>query len=395
MFLTIITFVIVLGVIVFVHELGHFFTARKFGIGVDEFGFGFPPRIMGIQKKKNIDQKNKWRIIYGSKTPKATEETKGSVIYSINWIPIGGFVKIKGEQGDKKEDQNSFSSKKIWKRATVLSAGVFMNFVFAFVLITIGFAIGTPNVIEEDPSGSATISERKVQVIQIQENSPAEKAGIEIGDIFISVNDSEINKTDDFTKVSKLNLNKEIQITISDGSEESIISLIPEDLNEDGTGVVGVWLVDTGLVKYPWYYSIWMGLITTISIIWQILVAFFEIIKNLIFTQSAGVDVAGPIGIAVLTGQVAKLGFVYVLNFAAIISINLGIINFIPFPALDGGRVLFLAIEKIRGKPMRENIEAVFNNVGFLILIGLVLVVTFMDVSRFSDSIKGFFVNIF
>ena len=104
---------------------------------------------------------------------------------------------------------------------------------------------------------------------------------------------------------------------------------------------------------------------------------------------------AGPIGIAVLTGQVAKLGFVYVLNFAAIISINLGIINFIPFPALDGGRVLFLAIEKIRGKPMRENIEAVLNNAGFLILIGLVLVVTFMDVSRFSDSIKGFFVNIF
>ncbi|MDP2683854.1 MAG: RIP metalloprotease RseP [bacterium] len=395
MFLTIVTFVIVLGVIVFVHELGHFFSAKKFGIGVDEFGFGFPPRIMGIQKRNNKDKKSKWKIIYGSKTPEASEETKGNVIYSINWIPIGGFVKIKGEQGDKKEDHDSFSSKKIWKRATVLSAGVTMNFIFAFILIAIGFTIGTPNVLSDDLPSNATVTETKVQVIQVQEGSPAEKQGIEVGDIFISVNGNELLKTEDFTNVSKPNLNQEIEVVISSAGEQSTISLIPEDLNNDGTGAVGVWLVDTGLVKYPWYYSIWMGLKTTVSITWQILLALFEIIKNLIFTQSAGVDIAGPVGIAVLTGQVAKLGFIYILNFAAIISINLGIINFIPFPALDGGRVLFLVIEKLRGKPMKENIEAALNNIGFLILIGLVLVVTFIDVSRFSDSIKGFFINIF
>jgi len=395
MLTTIIIFVVVLGLIVFVHELGHFFSARKLGIGVEEFGFGFPPRIAGIQKKKSSKEKNKWRIIWGGKTPPFTPETENQVIYSINWIPIGGFVKIKGEQGDKKDEADSFSSKPIWKRAIVLSAGVAMNFIFAFVLISIGFMIGTPNVLDENLPNSAQVSEEKVQVIQVQENSPAAEAGLEVGDIIISASGQKINTTDDFTNIAKPSLNNEISVVVSRTGEESEYLLTPADLNENGEGTVGVWLVETGLVKYPWYLAIWQGITTTLSIIWQIIIAFFEIIKNLIVSQSAGVDVAGPVGIAVLTGQVAKLGFIYLLNFTAIISINLGIINFIPFPALDGGRVLFLIIEKIRGRAMKEKVEAALNNIGFLVLIGLVLVVTFVDVSRFSDSIKGFFGNIF
>lgn len=397
MFFTIVIFIIVLGLIVFVHELGHFYSAKKLGIGVDEFGLGFPPRIFGIQKINNSKSTGfkKWKIIKGAKTPETTPESKGNVIYSLNWIPIGGFVKIKGEQGDMKDEDDSFSSKKIWKRVIVLSAGVTMNFIFAFILISIGFGVGIPNVVDQEVSKSAIVSEQKIQVVKVEPDSPAEKAGIKLGDIIVSSNDSIFITTQDFQDFAGPNLNNEIMLTISRAGEEKEVKIIPEDLNENGKGAVGVWLADIGLVKYPWYMAIWMGAKTTVQITWQILVAFYELIKNLIVTQKAGMELAGPVGIAVLTGQVAKLGFIHLLQFAAILSINLGIINFIPFPALDGGRVLFLLIEKIRRKPMNEKIEAMMHNLGFLLLIVLVIVVTFKDISKYGDSIKDFFTSIF
>ncbi|XOU94887.1 MAG: RIP metalloprotease RseP [Candidatus Kerfeldbacteria bacterium] len=392
MFLTVIIFIVVLGLIVFVHELGHFYSAKKLGIGVEEFGFGFPPRLFGIQK---INGTKKWKFIKGSKTPEITAETKGNVIYSLNWIPIGGFVKIKGEQGDQKDEDDSFSSKKIWKRVVVLSAGVAMNFIFAFIIISIGFGIGIPNAVDQDVPESAIVFEQKIQVVEVESESPAEEAGIKLGDIIVSSKEVFFVTTQDFQDFAGPNLNNEIILTIDRAGEEIVVNVIPEDLNDNGKGAVGIWLADIGLIKYPWYMAIWMGAKTTVQITWQILVAFFELIKNLIITQEAGMELAGPVGIAVLTGQVAKLGFIYLLQFAAILSINLGIINFIPFPALDGGRVLFLLIEKIRKKPMNEKIEAMMHNFGFLLLILLVLFVTFKDISKYGDSIKGFFTNIF
>ncbi len=378
MLLTILLFIVILGVIVLVHEMGHFLVAKKTGMHVDEFGFGFPPRIFGIQNvNKSGPGQKKWRLIKGRNEP---EDDNKNTIYSVNWIPIGGFVKIKGEQGDKRDDRDSFASKKLWQRTAVLSAGVGMNFVLAFVIIAIAFSIGLPSMLTDTLPESADIQKRQLQIIEVDGESPAAEAGIKMGDIIVSVNSEKLETVTEFQEVSSKS-DTEMAITISRGAEEIDIIVTPKSLY-DNKGAIGVWLAETGIVRYPWYYSIWMGLKTTVVLTWRILVAFFEIIKNLIVSQQVSADIAGPVGIAVITGQVAKLGFIYILQFIALLSINLAIINFLPFPALDGGRILFLLIEKIRGKPMNQKIEAIIHNIGFMILIGAILLVTFKDIFR-------------
>lgn len=383
--LTIVLFLVILGLTIFVHELGHFVAARKMKMGVEEFGFGFPPRIVGVQKlnenttSKKTDFKSRWRIIKGRKTP---QDEHRSTIYSLNWIPIGGFVKIKGEQGDEKESDDSFSNKKIWKRAITLSAGVAMNFVLAFVIIGFGFWYGIPSVLNSSISDRATVTDERLQILEVSENSPAELAGIEMGDTIVSIDSQTFTTTDQLSEYTSSHLGKEIDVTVGRSGENIEYKLTPVDLEGKGFGQIGIGSIEVGTVKYPLYYAIWMGAKTTVSITVQIVVAFYEIIKNLVITQQAGIEIAGPVGIAVMTGQVAKLGFIYILQFIALLSINLGIINFFPFPALDGGRVLFLIIEKIRGKPMNQRIEAAIHNIGFLVLIFVVLLVTFKDILR-------------
>ena len=369
MILTIITLVIVLGIIILFHEIGHFVSAKKMGVDVEEFGVGFPPRIFGKKYK--------------------------GTIYSLNWIPIGGFVKIKGEQGEGKDDPRSFASKKIWRRAIILSAGVFMNFVLAFIIFSISFGIGSPTIIDESISPNTKIKDEKIQIVEVVDDSPADRAELKVGDIIISLDNKSIKETEDFSQYTAKKTGQEIILKIKRGDQELEKKLTPEKDEELERGIVGVWLVKTGLVSYPWYQSIWMGLKSTVSITWQILVALYEIIKNLLITHQTAVDIAGPVGIAVITGQVAKMGFVYILQFAALLSINLAIINFLPFPALDGGRVLFLVIEKIRGKPVNRKVEATIHNIGFILLILLLVFITFKDVSRFGENIKNFFSNIF
>ncbi|MFA5134658.1 MAG: RIP metalloprotease RseP [Patescibacteria group bacterium] len=385
MLLTIALFLVILGLTIFVHEFGHFSAAKKMKMGVEEFGFGFPPRIVGIQRLNqplsgnSTSKRSAWRIIKGRKTP---EDEHRSTIYSLNWIPIGGFVKIKGEQGDQPNAQDSFSSKKIWKRAVVLSAGVGMNFILAYVIISIGFWIGIPSILDSSLSGSATVSNERLQVLEVSANSPAEAAGIEMGDTIVSLDGKSFSTTDQLSAYTAEHLGEEITVIVSRSGEEITYSIAPADLEGKGIGQIGIGSIEVGNVSYPWYAAIWMGAKTTVSITVQIIIAFYEIIKNLVITQQAGVDIAGPVGIAVMTGQVAKLGFIYILQFIALLSINLGIINFLPFPALDGGRVLFLAIEKLRGKAMNQKTEAAIHNIGFLILIFIVLLVTFKDILR-------------
>ena len=143
------------------------------------------------------------------------------------------------------------------------------------------------------------------------------------------------------------------------------------------------------MVKYPWHLAIAEGIKTTIVLTWLIMVAFYELIKGLFVGQGVSADLAGPVGIAVITGQVARMGFVYILQFTALLSINLAIINFLPIPALDGGRVLFLIIEKFKGSPVKKEIETAIHNIGFSLLMLLVLIVTFRDVARFGDKFKA------
>jgi regulator of sigma E protease len=379
MFLTIITFIIVFSLLIFAHELGHFWTARKFGIKAEEFGFGFPPRIGGIYK----NGEGKWKKVLGSKEVKDSPGT----IYSLNWIPLGGFVKIKGENGENENELDSFAGKKIWQRAVVLSAGVGMNIILAMVLISFGLMIGLPETLDNLPS-QARISEKKIQIAVVMADSPAEKAGLVVGDTIISIDKQDFANEGELQNFVAGKVGEELNYEIKRGREDINLKITPEIRPETDKGGVGIAIAVTGLVKYPWYLAIWEGAKTTIFLTWAIVVAFYELFKNLIIGHGLSADVAGPVGIAALTGQVAQMGFVYVLQFTVLLSINLAIINFLPLPALDGGRILFLIIEKIKGSPVKREIEATIHNIGFSLLMLLVLIVTFKDIARFGDNFR-------
>lgn len=374
MFFTIIIFILVLSLLVFFHEFGHFWTARKFGIKTDEFGFGLPPRAFGIYKDKN----NKWKIIKGGGEVKDAVDT----VYSVNWLPLGGFVKIKGENGEDAVDADSFPSKKIWQRIVVVSAGVFMNIMLAAFLFSIGYMIGLPQSMDNSIGSGKQVTNSYIQVLQVEQGTPAEEAGIMMGDAILGINGekfSSVKKVNEFVSDKG---GKELNYLIKRGDEMMNLGITPTEMS-DGEDGIGVAIGEIGIVKYPWYHAIWMGFKTTFILTWTIIVALFVLLRDLILGSGAGGQVGGPVMIASLTGQFAKLGISYLIQFTAMLSINLAIINFIPIPALDGGRVLFLIIEKIKGSPVKQRVESLAHNIGFIILLILILIVTFNDISRF------------
>ncbi len=374
MLTTAIIFILVLSLLVFVHELGHFWTAKKLGVRSDEFGFGFPPRIWGIYKSKD----NKWKQVYGNKKPNDAIDT----IYSLNLIPLGGFVKIKGENGEN-TDKDSFASKPIWKRFAILSAGVIMNVALTAFLLTIGFIIGLPQVINEDLSKFAYVEEERIQITQVLSNTPASEAGIKMGDIIISINDNKLNNIDSIQEYAINNIGNELSYHVKRGDENFVFTITPEILKETNKGGIGVAIAKTGLVKFPWYFAIWQGILTAALLVVAIVVAFVSMFKDLLTGTGLSADIAGPIGIASLTGDMARLGFIYILQFTALLSANLAVVNFLPIPALDGGRVLFLIIEKIKGSPVRKDLEATLHYIGFVLLMLLVVIITFRDFAKF------------
>ncbi len=356
--MTILILFIVLGVLIFVHEAGHFFVAKKAGMKIEEFGFGFPPRILGIKK--------------------------GETIYSINWIPFGGFVRILGENGDSK-DPHSFSSKSLLARTLVLVAGVTMNILLAMVLLAFVNMGGLRIGLIDGPSGGAM--DIRVQIIQVASNSPAMGADLLPLDSIVGLSNGVqsvvVEEVSDVQEFISQNKGREIVMEIMRGQETINVTLTPRADPPQGQGATGITLLKTGTVSYPWHESLWRGVYDGARMTAATAVGYATIIKNLVTTGSAGVSISGPVGIAVMTGQATKTGFNYLLQFVAIISINLAIINIIPFPALDGGRILFLFIEKIKGSPVNRKIEGWINAAGFLALIILMIYITARDISRF------------
>ncbi|KKR15428.1 MAG: Membrane-associated zinc metalloprotease [Candidatus Falkowbacteria bacterium GW2011_GWA2_39_24] len=372
MLLTIIAFIAVLSILVFAHELGHFWTARRFGTKCEEFGFGYPPRACGFYK----NNQQKWVWLWGKKEVSDASDT----IYSINWIPVGGFVKIKGENGEGKTDVNSFAHKKIWQRALILSAGVIMNVILAGVLFSLGMMLGMPQMLDTVPK-QATVSQPQIQIVQVLDKAPA-SGQLKMGDIIMSVDNQVFIKNQELIDYTASKVDQPIAYVIKRGGKEQTIVVTPQIIPETGKGGIGVAIAEVGIVKYPWYAALWYGFKTAIIMLWAIVLGLYELIKSLFTDQSLAGQVAGPVGIAALTGQMAHMGFVYLLNFTAILSLNLALINFLPLPALDGGRLLFLVIEKIKGKPVKQTTEALVHNIGFILLMLLVLIVTFKDVAN-------------
>jgi regulator of sigma E protease len=380
MLFTIIIFLLILSLLIFVHELGHFMMARRVGAKVEEFGFGFPPRIFGIRR--------------------------GETIYSLNLIPIGGFVKILGEDGEDRDNPRSINSKSIWQRTQVFSAGVIMNFILAVALLSVGYAIGLPAIVDGNQNDS--LKNPKIQITEVVTDSPAAEAGIKVGDEIMKVENSAFSGSAEGgqnTKVESIvnvedvqnfvseHKGEEIILTIKRGQEEINLSVVPRENFPDNEGSMGIGLAKTAIVSYPIHEAIYQGVKATINLTILIIVLFAKLIWGIITTGHLIFEIGGPVAIVSLTGDAAKMGLIYLLQFTALISINLAVINALPFPALDGGHLFFLAVEKIRKRPVSKKILNTVNNLGFTFLLLLMLVITVHDVMRLDlvDKIKGIF----
>ncbi len=381
MIITIISFIVVLSILVFVHELGHFWTARKLGVKAEEFGIGFPPRLGGFYK----DKEGEWKFVRGKKEVKDASDT----IYSINWIPLGGFVQIKGQDGDLKDDKDSFASKAVWKRMLIISAGVIMNLILAAFLFSIGYMFGLPTGTDGlDPS--IHVSNEQVQIVNVVDGTPAKEAGLEMADIVLKIDNIDITKEKQVQDYNFPKGGQELTYTIQRGSEIKELKITPIDDDNDGNATVGIQLANIGLVKYPWYLAIWHGFKTMFLMTYAIIMAFGGLFAKLFTGQGVPGGVGGPIMIAKVTGQFAQLGFLHLTRFTAMLSINLAVLNFLPIPALDGGRFVFLIIEKIKGKPVKQELEAIIHNTAFLLLMLLVLLVTIKDIAGIQ-AVKNLF----
>lgn len=382
MLLTLVAFFAVLGVLVLVHEWGHFVTARRANIKVDEFGFGLPPRLLGFYK----DEEGRWQRV-GLRSA----ETK-STIWSLNWLPLGGFVKIKGEMGEAVQDFDSFAHKSVATRIWVISAGVLMNLVLAVILLSIGFTVGVPQIIEEGKiPANVRVRNEAITTIEVLPNSPAQKAGIAVGDKIIDIDGNKFFKVADLQNYLNQKANQSVQLSLQRQNEKLVKEITPVVLEQTQKAGIGVALIKIGIVSYPWYDAWIYGIKETVRMVGGVIYGFYLIITNLIVSRQLIGDVYGPVGIATLIGDAARLGFLYVLQFTAILSIIIAVINFLPFPALDGGRVLFLLIEAVRGKPVNPRFENAMHNAGFILLMVLLLLVTFRDIARISSGLFGWF----
>lgn len=367
--LTIIVSILILGLLILSHEFGHFISAKKLGIKVEEFGFGFPPRIFSVKK--------------------------GETVYSLNLIPFGGFVKIYGEQRPKNiknnltKNKRTFYNRPIWQRAIIIAMGVIMNLFLAVVMLSIVNGIGVPTIIENGMQAMPTGRQAKniqIQIIEIINGSPAKEAGLQAGDTInelkIKSQKFKVSEVEDVQKFVARYAGEKITLIIKRGNETLEKTLVPRISPPSDEGPLGIALAKVGIVKYSFFTAIWRGLKTTAGLTITFIGLFYQLLKTLVIHGRLMGEVAGPIGIASLAFQMTKLGINYVLQFIAILSVNLAIINIIPFPALDGGRLLFLAIEKIKGSPVSAKIERTVNNIGFALLIVLLALVTFRDVTK-------------
>ncbi|XLQ19854.1 MAG: M50 family metallopeptidase [Candidatus Moraniibacteriota bacterium] len=397
MFVTVLIFGLILGILIFVHELGHFLTAKRNGITSHEFGFGFPPRIFGVVKDAKT---GKWKKVWGSK-----EYYGNNTLYSINLIPLGGFVRIKGESPINEEDVNmdelsdadkafvkmstdsdSFSVKSKWVKFKVLIAGVTMNFILAWVLVSIVLMIGAPEPVDMVRNTDNIVRNIGVQIVEVESGSPADEIGLKVGDSVDSVCNGgdcvEIVSADQLKDTILTHKGEEIAVHVTRGKSEIVVVGVPRQDVEQGQGALGISMTETVIVRYSPLEAMWEGLMRVIGLTKAILIAFWTLISTLVTGGGVNAEVAGPVGIAMMTQQMRDLGFVYLLQFAAILSVNLGIINILPIPALDGGRIMFLIIEWLKGSPINQKIENMFHTVFFVALIGLMLVITARDILK-------------
>lgn len=335
--LTLLATIFVFGIIVFIHELGHFVTAKASGMRVDEFAIGFGPVLL---KKQH-----------------------GETLYSIRAIPLGGFNKIAGMMPDEPLDDRSFMNKPVWKRFIVIFAGAFFNFLLAIVIffgvfVTYG---------QQTPSTEPVIG-------RIVSDSPAVAAHLEVNDRITSINGQPVKVWSDITTNLKGTENTVVTMMIDRNGESREVSVIPKE--NSGRAIIGI---NPTIISTP--YSI--GEAAQLSVVGTIAIL-KEMVRTLwmMITGQVAAQVSGPIGVAQAAGEMAQFGFVYLLNFTAILSLNLGVINLLPVPALDGGHLILLVIEGITRRRMPPKALQYIQLTGVVLLIALFIYATTHDISR-------------
>lgn len=355
----IITFIIVflfLSLIILLHEAGHFFAAKWSGVRVDEFGFGYPPRMWGKQF--------------------------GRTLYSINWLPFGGFVRIFGADAPKNGEPmpetgaEDFRTKPAWKKSLILLAGVIMNVVLGWVLLILVFMTGSPE---------------HLLISAVAENSPASVAGIRSGDQIVSVlyGDKKLVdpvNSDEFIALVKEAGEAPIAVTVLRAQKEVPISLSGRTNPPKGEGSLGVALVHTGIPKESVWESIRDATVMTGDILVSTVVGLYTFFTRLFVTPAVLDSVAGPVGIFTIAAQASAFGIVALLQLMAILSLNIAVLNLLPFPALDGGRFLVVLIEKVFRRSVPQKIQNGINAVGFIILVGLMILVTVKDIGKIVNG---------
>lgn len=356
---TIIAFALILSVLVLIHELGHFLTAKKFGIKVEEFGLGFPPRLFG----KKI----------------------GETLYSVNALPVGGFVKLFGEDNAgggslKREGQmpagdvrRAFFARPLWQRMIVVTAGVIMNFALAVVCIsvlfgTVGVALPTENVV----------------VQEVSPNSPAQIADLQVGDKIVAINSTPITSSQGFIDATQKNKGNPSTVTVLRNGQTLEKVLTPRAVVPEGQGPIGVAISDIEVRKYAWWEAPVYGTIEAAKFSVMIVAGIVGMITDFFLKGVAPQGVAGPVGVAELTGEAVQSGWVAILWFVSLLSLNLAVLNILPIPALDGGRFFFMIIELVTRRKVSPKYEALAHGVGLVLLLGLMLVITVFDVARLA-----------
>lgn len=356
MFGSILIFLVVLSILVLVHEFGHFWVAKRNGIWVEEFGFGLPPRIFG----KRV----------------------GETIYSLNLLPFGGFVRLHGENEEAgiTNPKRAFLNKSKKVRVAVVIAGVIMNFLLAI------FAFGIVYSFSGIPRDSG-----QVKVVDVVAGSPAQSGGIVVGDVIRKIDGKEITRIDDFVKIVEEKKGKKVLLE----TDSKKLTLTPRGNPPQGEGPLGVVISTTEIYFPPLiarpFYGIYYGFKEALFWGQMVITGFVSIFRNL-FRGIIPKDIAGPVGIFAVTSEAAKIGILALINFTGILSVNLAILNIFPFPALDGGRLLFIFIEKIVGKKILPKVEAAIHSVGMIILLLLLLAITVHDIQRLikAGGISGF-----
>lgn len=380
MIVTILALIFVFGLLVFTHELGHFLAAKALGVQVKTFAFGFPPRV--------------W------------SKKVGDTVYAVNWIPLGGYVSLKGEEEldneggetQKKPDSDSLQAKKPWQLIIIFMAGVVMNILLAIVLLYICYLAGFKPIAPDMANYPGISNNQKVSITKVEKGAPAEKQGIMAGDVLVSVNGVKTQTTasviNEIQKAATKGKETVDVVVVSSGRtvERQVTTYKSKSGNTEVTRI-GVELSDIGNVQGGIFTSLYAAVVETFKLIGLTFMGIISLFSQIILSFRISDQVTGPVGIVLATNYFASLGFVSLLQFAAILSISLAVFNILPIPALDGGHILFSVIEFASRRKISQRVKNVTAMAGFALLITLMIAVTVKDLFTFDiiGLVKGMF----